>query len=291
MLEELDFSLTNTDNRATLLDEAIALVSCSNIHLGAAAGERVSDPRQEQTLSLLAGLREEKVEFPNICNVLRVTAEDVAAGVQQPPAMQQQMSTHDFFHIEIPLLLIPRSGYAFTQLLCRIQFCPKEQGNDLAIIHDLLPKSEWQTQMTISTSLEVGIDSSLKFTATTPPATANVTTDGHLKASLGPFVYQFRRAKIRTEGIGHQLASWFMEGTGCVDQEDVVLGIMLRVPKDRQHTIRVIAACEARHSFQLFTSDIFSEWWNHFSKNVQSLLTNGCPITATCEWDDITRIA
>jgi len=71
----------------------------------------------------------------------------------------------------------------------------------------------------------------------------------------------------------------------------VNFGVILRVPKERQLPIHACGAFEARHSFQLFTSDIFTELWDHFSENVKSLFTNGCPITTTKEWDDITQLS
>ncbi len=107
--------------------------------------------------------------------------------------------------------------------------------------------------------------------------------------TFGPFSYRIRKAKIKSDGIGGIQGSWELNETEYVNEQDVKLGIILTVPKLRKNPINVIAALEARHSFNIWSGNIL-QFERYFLGAIQTLLKGGVPIKTTHIWEDISSL-
>ncbi|NEP83368.1 MAG: hypothetical protein F6K39_37670 [Okeania sp. SIO3B3] len=110
-----------------------------------------------------------------------------------------------------------------------------------------------------------------------------------IKLAFGPFSYRIRKAQIEGRGRGNIKASWKLQGTKYVDEEDVMLGVILMVPKSRNKAINGIGALEVQHDFQVLSADLL-HFKKFFPTAIQQIIEGGVTISADETWKDITQL-
>jgi hypothetical protein len=296
-----DFTLTEAFDRQRLLAEALEVVRHADVPMGKGAPLEGS-ARKSEAIQLLEKLEKEHAVFSPRLDVRLLTPEDHAGkGHQFSAELRGLLEDNAFYRVEIPITLFPLSGWAFTRLEGWVEFCPGEPDVHLRpVVHDLFPDDVWAEILSFQQSLSVGVDEDLQFRAEveelkgrwqnlSTQAKARVCIRARAGARLvaGPFNYRFRRAEVRGRGRGGVQAFWRLDGKAHVDEEDVQLVVVLRVPRGRRAPLHAVGALKAYHDFQLWTSDIFRDWAPHFSAALKSLLGFGIPVTDQRTWSDI----
>ncbi|NES03305.1 MAG: hypothetical protein F6K22_10875 [Okeania sp. SIO2F4] len=295
------------EERQELLEEAIELVRFSDIHLGDEILEQEADPLKQQAIALLESLREERVEFSPKLTVYPLKPKDFKIEEQQlSNDIKVGMRHYDFYKIDIPITLKSAPDWAFSSLFCDVTFCPDEKGSEqvhlLPIIHDIFPSDEWQEILSFQESLTLELDENLAFRAEAEKiegkwqqlgaeaqAKLAVQVGGGIKLAFGPFNYQIRKAQIKGRGQGTVQASWELQGTKYVNEQDVILGVILRVPKSRNKPINAIGALEVQHDFQVWSAELL-DFRQYFQGVHQQFFEGGAAISKTQVWEDITRL-
>lgn len=290
----LGFTVTRTFNRDEIFKEAREIVQSSGQFLGA---ERAATaPADRSALDRLAKLEEEHASFATQLHVLPLTADDFAEGQGRPSRqLALELAGNRFFQVEIPILLFPRSGWAFTRLECVIEFCPGEPPGERPVIRDLFPADVWRDLLKAHQTLAVGIDENLEFRASAEGSTeaapalsgsgrAGVGGQLRIGAGLvaGPFQYTLRRPEVRSRGRLHSEAFWRLDSRAHVDQEDVVLRVVLMVPTRRTAPVSAEAELKAYHDFEGWSADLFKDWGGAALK---AFFGAGGVVTATGRWD------
>ncbi|MBD2472415.1 hypothetical protein [Nostoc sp. FACHB-145] len=298
----------NIEDRQQLLEEAIELVSFSDIHLGDKIPEKEADPLKKKAVALLEDLKKEQVEFSPKLSVYPLTQEDYPTDAKPLLTdIKKKMREHNLYKVDIPITLKSAPDWAFSSLVCNVAFCRDEEDSKqvhlLPIIHDIFPSDEWQEILSFQESLTLGLDENLAFRAEVEKmegkwqqlggeaqAKLAVQVGGGIKLAFGPFFYRIRQAKIRSRGRGNVQAFWELQGTKYVNEQDLMLGVILMVPKSRSKPISVIGALEAHHDFQVWSANLLP--FNRFFQGaIQQFLEGGAAIQKTQVWQNITQLA
>lgn len=176
--------------------------------------------------------------------------------------LQAKMSVNDFYQVNIPIKLFPKSGWAFTRLECSIEFCPDESEYS-PIVHDMFPRDVWGDIMSLNTQLDISLNHNLSFQAR-QETKVRMGLRGCFKA--GVFSYNVRRSKVLARGRGDVGCFWRLDGKDCVNDEDIMLSVILAVPKTRKKPLHANGSLRAYHDFQLGAADIFKDYTQDFSK-------------------------
>lgn len=303
MSKKLDSMIDATFDRSELLAEAIETVKYADLDLGSDTPAKSIDRLKTQAIELLQKFDAEKASFAPILQVHRLAkAELKIAEDELSPDLKAKMRRYYFYKIDIPITLISNTGWAFTRLLCRIDFSPGgEEIKQLPTIHDMFPTDEWQDILKFQDQLILGLDENLAFRAEVEKmegqwkklsgdvqAKLALQVGGGAKLALGPFSYNLRRAKVKSRGRGNVKGAWQLDGTDFVDEEDVQLGVILMIPKNREQPVNAIGALKANHNFQLWTADVFKDFRRYFGSAIKAFIEGGAVITATQAWENIT---
>lgn len=298
----------NIEDRQQLLEEATELVRFSDIHLGDEIPEQEVDPLKKKVVALLEGLNKEQVEFAPKLSVYPLIPKDLKIEEKQlSPNIKLGMRHHKFYKVDIPITLKSAPDWEFSSLVCNIVFCPDEEDSKqvhlLPTIHDIFPSDEWQEILSFQEFLTLGLDENLAFRAEVEKmegkwqqlggeaqAKLAVQVGGGMKLAFGPFSYRIRQAKIRSRGRGNVRAFWEFRGTKYVNEQDVMLGIILMVPKSRNKPISAISVLEVDHDFQVWSADLLP-FRRFFPEAIRQFLEGGVPIQEKQIWQDITQLA
>ena len=258
---------------------------------------RARSAAQDELVALLEQIGEETAEFSPMLDVSPLTAETFAIRkVDVPPAIDILMPRFKFFLVQVPITLVPRTGWSFDRLECRVQFKATSPGADLPVAHEIFPQPRWKHLLSAHTSLEVGVDEGLSFKADASslpvgaaslPATAALTVSAKASAGFvaGPFTYTVRRPEIRASGQGDAQVVWRLEGSGVVDEERPSLGIVLKVPQAVED-VEILGAFKARHSFNVLAAT-FGELLDYVRKTTRTFFRAGAPVSDTHRWVNV----
>ena len=296
------------EDRQQLLEEAIEIVRFSDVELGEEIPEQEVDPFKEKIVKLLKELNKELVDFSPKLSIYPLTPKDFKIEEQQlSPDIKVGMHHHNFYKVDIPITLKSAPDWAFSSLVCNVAFCPDEEDSKqvhlLPTIHDIFPSDEWQEIFSFQESLTLGLDENLAFRAEVEKmegkwqqlrgeaqAKLAVQVGGEIKLAFGPFSYQIRKAKIRSGGRGNVKAFWEFQESKYVNEQDVMLGVIVMVPKSRNKPISAIGALEVQHDFQVWSADLL-HFKRFFQGAIQQFFEGGAAIQKTQVWQDITRLA
>jgi hypothetical protein len=302
----LDFTVKEPFDRQRLLEEALEVVKYTHVHMGPSGRPEAAAGSIERAVAQLEKLDSEQASFSPRLDVLPIT-EATFATREMPPSdeLRAAMESNWFYRIHIPVTLFPRSGWAFTRLECAVEFCPGEVSpQKRPLIHELFPDDVWTDVLSIQEDLRVGLDENLEFRAQVEPlkgrwamlsgdaqARLALHAGGTAKLVAGPFSYHIRRAKIRARGRRNVESFWRLDGNTHVDEEDVVLGVVLMVPKGRRDPVWATGQLRAYHDFQVWSADIFKDWTRHFGDGLRAFFGAGTVLGAQMKWEDITGSA
>jgi len=296
------------ETRQQLLEEAIEIVRFSDIALGDEIPEKEVNPLKEKAAALLESLKKEQVEFSPKLSVYPLNREEHPPDAKQLlTGIEERMQEHNFYKVDIPITLKSAPDWAFSSLVCQVSFCPDEEDSKqmhlLPTIHDIFPSNEWQEILNFQDSLTLGLDENLAFRAEVEKmegkwqqlggeaqAKLAVQVGGGMKLAFGPFSYRIPKALIKSGGRGNVKAFWELQGTKYVNEQDVMLGVILMVPKSRNKPISAIGALEAHHDFQVWSADLL-HFKRFFAGAIQQFLEGGAAIQKTEAWQNITQVA
>lgn len=295
------------EDRQSLLEEAIELVRFSDVGLGEEIPSEEVNPLKEKAIQLLENLNKELVEFSPKLSVYPLRQQYFKIEAHQlSPEIQGKMRDHNFYKVDIPITLKSAPDWAFSNLVCKIVFCPDEETGEqmylLPTIHDIFPSDEWQDILNLQTSLSLELDEKLSFRAEIEQIEGKwnqlgseaqtklaFQLGGCIKLAFGPFAYRIRKAQIQGRGRGNSKVFWEFQGTQYVNEQDVSLGIILMVPQSRQKAIAAVGALEAHHDFQIWTADLLY-FKRFFQGTIQQFLEGGAAIQKTQAWQNITQM-
>jgi hypothetical protein len=89
----------------------------------------------------LQKLGEEQALFSPKLDIYHLTKKDFdERGIEPSRVLESKMKTNHFYHVNIPITLFPRSGWAFTRLECWLNFCKnKDDAHNCPIVHEIFP--------------------------------------------------------------------------------------------------------------------------------------------------------
>jgi len=289
------FSVTESFDYQSMLDEAIETIESADVALGPTRGH--PERRLPEIIEPLRRLKESQALFARTLTVRRLTQKDFASRGLQPSAdIGQWLRTHRFYLVQVPVTLMPAVNWSFTRLECWIGF---DCAGAEAKVHDLYPEDAWVQLLSLETQLQLGVDETLQFRASldhtgtvyqklSAEVRTKVVAEGSSGARLvvGPFNYRVNRPDVLGRGRENSQAFWRLDGSQRVQQEEPYLAVVLRVP---QAVERVDAAGELRayHKFDFLSSDL-REWAGDFRDKLRAFFSNGIPLPAQAHWDNIT---
>ncbi|MEI7866291.1 MAG: hypothetical protein WCI11_00260 [Candidatus Methylumidiphilus sp.] len=276
-----NFTSSEIFNRDDLLNEALEIIRFGDVSLGK---KQSLEFKKQLAIELLEKFQTEQVRFSPQLDIRTLNSLDFKdQQISLSHELQAKMLVNDFYQVNIPIMLFPKSGWAFTRLECSIEFCPDESEHR-PIVHDMFPHDIWADVISLNTQLNISLDHNLSFKPE-KETELKMGLSGHFKA--GVFSYNVRRAKVLARGRGDVGCFWRLDGKECVNNEDTLLSVILAVPKTRKKPLHAIGSLRAYHDFQLGSADIFKDYTQDFSKVLKSLFSTGIPVDATMVWENI----
>jgi hypothetical protein len=213
------------------------------------------------------------------------------------PAIRAKMSKFDFYVVCATVNLSLESGYSLTNLECILEFCPDEANiQQKPMIFDLFPKTENKEIFSLSSHLTLGLDENLLFSAQTshineestdiiPISQAKLTAQfkSGVSFQVSPLNYKLYRSITKATGKSDIKASWQFTGKEAFLDGEVILCVILTIPKSRLKPINARGSITAYHQFQWLTADIPQD----IVKKLKTPLKN--PIISQREFINITN--
>jgi hypothetical protein len=241
----------------------------------AAAAENVSAPlggsKQEKTKyrqSLEKEIREMKqeldsysAEFSKVLEVYPLSEREFHAhGYQIPTSIANDLKSYKFALVNLPITLVPAHGWGFNSLDCIVTYNPDRPVEQQPIAYQLFPSEIWQEKIRLSQQLTIGVDEFFNFHAVgSIPAIASggVGTDilGGIRLMFGPYTYSVKIPKVTVRGANSTKARWILEGEENIQQQELKLGMILKVPRQAKK-VEVVSVMALRRKFHTFTADV-----------------------------------
>lgn len=317
MAEPLHFTISETWNSQELLAEATEIIQHADLELSCTKHVSRAAPLKEQVLAELRelpqDLERDHAYFGQRLDVRCLTEEDFKERqVELSRDLQARMAKNAFYHINIPVTLFPRSGWAFTRLECELTFAPGETDPHQApIIYQMFPENVWSELLSFQDHLAIGLDANLEFRAQIKALEDKLQTlgdeaksrlalqaDAGAKLVVGPFSYRIRRSMIRTSGQLDSRGFWRLDSKQYVDEENVALSVVLMVPGDRRNPVHVSGRLKAYYDFHNASADLkkdwpkyIAEWFKFFGPQLKAFFTGGAYLASQHDWQDILRSA
>lgn len=287
-------------DRQSLIEEAIAVLSFADKKLGHTRTEM--DNQFNKATDKLGKLKQEQISFSPVLDVVQISSVNLhKKDTELSLFLQEKLRVNNFYHIKVPITLFPRSGWAFTRLECWLTFCPDDNNNTLCpVVHDIFPQDKMTTLVSFTDHLTIGLDETLSFTISSDQNAADleesaankraevaVKLSGGANLTFGPFSYTVRRSNIKSRGRGNVECFWRLEGKELIDEEEVSLGVVLMVPKERKQPVSVKGQVRASHDFQILSADIRKDWKSFFKDSISQFFDQGAPLYQVMVWDKV----
>ncbi|MGK7932708.1 MAG: hypothetical protein AB4041_14925 [Microcystaceae cyanobacterium] len=209
-----------------------------------------------------------------------------------------KIKENNFYLVNIPISFAIPLGYALHRLECTIEFCPEERNpKQRPVIYDLYPKSEIMKILDLSGSLKLGLDENLFFssqltniaqesTEIVPQAEAKLITQiqSGINFLVNPINYQCYRKLIRATGKGNSKVSWQFDGKKSLLGQEVLLGLILMIPKTRSQPVDAMATVTVSYHFEWLTADILQDYGKRMKNNAPN------PLKFDNKWNNITNL-
>ncbi len=306
------FSTTESFNYQSLLDEAIESIASAHKELG--PFESLPDAKLEDELSPLRKLKDAQAFFAPRLTVQRLRKKAFAERSLTPSSeVKKWFDTHHFYLMQVPVTLRPSSGWLFNRLECWVGF-----DDSTVKVHDICPANAWVDVLQASTSLTLGLDENLSFsanlalaatdaaytalsaTAQSPAAAEKVnesdtggsvnvgvglTAAGGMKLVVGPFNYQIWRPQVLTVGRENAETFWHLDGGERVQRQEPYLAVVLRVPKQVK-VLSASGALIAYHDYNRLAADR-RDWWYKLRDKVKAFILGGLPLENEMQWENV----
>jgi hypothetical protein len=269
--------------------------------------ESLPEEEREAIISPLRKLKEAQAFFAPRLTVQQLRREAFAErGLTPSPDVNTWFDTHHFYLMQVPVTLRPSSGWLFNKLECWVGF-----EEPAVKVHDICPANAWVNVLQTTTSLTLGIDENLSFTAdfSLDPAGAaytalsdaaeegtrqrgggiragvGATAAGGMNVVLGPFTYQIWRPQVLTVGRENTEAFWHLDGGEQVQRQEPYLALVLRAPKSVQ-VLPAQGALIAYHDYNRLGADR-RDWWHKLRDKVKAFLQGGLPLESERRWENV----
>jgi len=262
--------------------------------------------RRSQLKKLLEQLGEESAELSPSLDVLRLRRNVFTErGCAVPPRIRDLLHRYQFYLVHVPIALMPRPGWGFTELECIIEFNPEAPPDERPVAFQIFPHEIWQDVLkawqglAIGVGKSVGLDEEFEFKldptrlGTLPSeisAEARAALSGHVASGagliLGPFNYHIWRPRIATSGRGHVQVRWRLEGEEYVTEGKPQLGIVLQVPRATRR-VDIIGVLKVSKSFHLFTAEM-RYVVNFLKERARQFFQAGAPLVHDRQWLNVT---
>jgi hypothetical protein len=291
MTDELDFGEPLTApgiERAELLNQAASALDRLGGQLGP-GGKRVPSKEGDLARAFADDLAE--AQRPQ---VFRLDADRLDPERHAVPVdIEELLRRSKFYWLSLPVSLWSRPGWGFNRLEAKAEFAV---DGDVATF-DLLPDQEFATRFQANAEIDVGVDASMKFSATVPTVAvglpggaggavgASADANAALKTGfvVGPFGYRVTAPKVKHSPPGLDHAFWRLDGAQYVDERDPGLRVILRVPKDAI-TLEVTMAIQARRYFNMLSARL-QEAVTGLPAGIANFFKGGTPIGDSQTWD------
>jgi hypothetical protein len=198
-----------------------------------------------------------------------------------------------FYWLSLPMSLWARPGWGFNRLEAKAEF--EAEGG--ATTFDLLPDQAFATRFSVNTSLDLGVDAGMHFSAKAPvfavgvpgvagaSAGASAGADAGIKTKLvvGPFDYRLTAAKVKHSAPGLDHAFWRLDGAEYVEESDPGLRVVVRIPKETG-SMRVTVTIQARRYFSVMNAR-FQEAVRSLPDAIANFFKGGTPLGDSGTWD------
>lgn len=214
------------------------------------------------------------------------------------PAIRVRMSENSFYLVNIPINFILPLGYSLNRLECTLEFCPEDNNpKQQPVIYDVYPKSETVTMLDLSGDLQILLYENLLFlgkitninqesTDIVPQAEAKLTT--YIKSGISFTVnslnYQCYRQLIKAIGKGNSRAVWQFDGKKSLLGQEILLSVILMIPKTRLKPVDAAASLTANYHFEWLTANILQDYPKRLTNNHPN------PIKLDYKWFNITNL-
>ncbi|MCI5156960.1 MAG: hypothetical protein D3906_00705 [Candidatus Electrothrix sp. AUS1_2] len=291
-MSKTNFTVQEIVNRSALLEEALEIIAYGDVCLGEQKSAEATDEAKQQLLEKIKKLQQEQIRFsPKLDTRIIDPAELQESRKDISRDLQAKIRKYDFHKVVMPVTLKSKVGWAFSRLECELHFCDGEtDSSQLPVVYDMFPKDKWLDVLQAGIDCTVTLDKNMKFSATLeePGNYASGEFQAKMKSFLTTsFRYRLRRPKIKARGKLDTVCFWQLDGKECVDEENVLLGVLLMVPKTRKRPVSVTAEAIAYHDFQFLTADIFSGYFNEFDEKLKSFFRAGVPLQAEADWQHV----
>lgn len=288
MKSELNFTVQEAINRNELLEEALEIIAYGDVRLGEKKNVSPTDEAKQQLLEKIRRLQQEEMRFSPKPDTRRIDPVELQeSGKEISRDVQAKMQEYDFHQVVMPVTLKSKVGWAFSRLECELRFCDGEtDSSQLPVVYSMFPEDNWVDVLQAGIDCTVTLDEQMQFAATHEEA------GGEFQAKIKSFLttsfrYRLRRPKIKARGKLDTVCFWQLDGKEYVDEENVLLGVLLMVPKTRKHPVSVTAEAIAYHDFQFLTADIFSGYFKEFDEKLKSFFRAGVPLRAETGWQHV----
>ncbi len=289
----------SADERRLFIKEIAAAARDYKTTLGSSKPGTPEDEEATRRLQeQLQSLTEERAEFSPVLEVFPLDeAHFKRRNAQMSPEIADLAPHFKFYLVNVPVTLVPRPGWGFTELACTIEFNAGQPASERPVAHQVFPEEQWQNMISASQGLSIGLDENLNFkadsgelTRSLPGIGGSAAASAQVKAQanivFGPFQYNVRRPKITARGKNNVKVYWRLDGEASVDTEDQQLGVVVKVPKAVTR-VDISGALNAARSFRTFTADM-RYLFRYLRERTRHFFEEGAPLQNTMLWPDVT---
>lgn len=285
-----DFSYSKSIDRKALLLEAAQRLDDLEGHLGAGKGEKAKTAIAQQ----LREQAEDRAGFADIPLMYKLTEEYWhSIGKPIPYNFTQLKEHYNFYWLDIPLDLHPRSKWAFNKIDVEIEFnphAPKDGTRPKA--YQIFPDEQFVEFIKFHAQAEVQLGANFQFSAQFPPMNISeaspfpiVTdlaagTDNTISASLGAeiprHIWSLKVDKITHAPPLTETPWWTLHGKEFSREHRPLLAVIVQILKGIQE-FKIRAQMDVSRSFVYAPADL-REAIEDLPLKFRDLLQRGSPL-------------
>jgi hypothetical protein len=289
---DFSFNMQGIDRRALLLEAANRIDALRGF-----LGDEKSGLSETPEAALLRSLTEDKAEFGDAPGIFPVVNDYfISQNLEVPYNFKQWSQTYNFYWLDVPLNLFPRSNWAFNKLEVAIEFNSHiTNDGSRPKSYQILPDRKFRTLAKLHGHFEVHLNGNFEFSAKIADlkgaigiaeAQLNAGIDSKVAAGAGlaipPYVYSLKVAKIEHTPPGIVEVRWRLDGAEFFQENMPRLTVIFQIPKTTRE-LKIAAAMQAYRHFN-FASAGLRDGIKELSPSMRRFFKGGMPVLATTSW-------